>query len=112
MTTQTLITHLLAVAFAGSLSLAAQAGTSAPAAPAQPAAANADASDDAITNEVKAALAQNQKVAALQIGVSTQAGVVVLKGSVPDTDSAEQAVRVAAAVPGVRQIHNELKVQS
>jgi osmotically-inducible protein OsmY len=42
--------------------------------------------------------------------VSTNVGVVVLKGSIPSADAAQQAIQTASGVPGVKDVKNELKL--
>jgi len=86
---------------------AADATPATPAAQAQP---MAQTPDTAITSKVKAALQDDKRLATLQIDVSTTDGVVVLKGNVPSADNVQQAVQLASAVPGVKNIRNELKV--
>lgn len=88
---------------------AAQAGATAADAQAQPV---AQSTDTAITAKVKAALMEDKRLATLQVDVSTSEGVVLLKGNVPNADSAQQVAQLAATVPGVKSIRNELKVAS
>ncbi|MDT7834065.1 BON domain-containing protein [Aquabacterium sp. OR-4] len=78
--------------------------------PQQPAAASS-ADDSQITARVKAALMEDQRLAALKISVSTTAGVVVLSGTAPNAESADTALKLAAAVPGVKDVKSELKLQ-
>jgi len=65
--------------------------------------------DTALTGAVKAAFELNRNLKSLPISVSTEQGVVTLRGDVPNADSRELAEQVAAAVPDVRQVVNHLR---
>lgn len=71
---------------------------------------SATAGDAMVTSKVKAALQDNKQLAAAKIDVATADGVVVLKGSIPNAEAAQQAIQVASAVPGVKDVKNELKL--
>src|SRR5438093_3324697 len=63
------------------------------------------------TGEVKAALELNRNLKPYPIDVDTTGdGVVALKGEVAREDFKAEAERVAAAVPGVRQVRNEIRI--
>src|SRR6266850_2032938 len=63
------------------------------------------------TGEVKAALELNRDLKPYSIDVDvTGDGVVALKGEVPREDFKVEAGRVAAAVPGVRNVRNEIRI--
>jgi osmotically-inducible protein OsmY len=63
------------------------------------------------TGEVKAALELNRNLKPYSIDVDvTGDGVVALKGEVPREDFKVEAGRVAAAVPGVRDVRNEIRI--
>lgn len=63
------------------------------------------------TGAVKAAFQLNRELAPLPIDVdSTESGVVTLNGRVPTEDLKALAGRVAAAVPDVAQVNNQLSV--
>jgi osmotically-inducible protein OsmY len=63
------------------------------------------------TGEVKAALELNRNLKPYPIDVDvTGDGVVALKGEVPREDFKVEAGRVAAAVPGVRNVRNEIRI--
>jgi osmotically-inducible protein OsmY len=63
------------------------------------------------TGSVKAAFELNRELAPLSIDIdSTESGAVRLKGQVPSEDLRALAGRVAASVPGVTQVSNELVV--
>lgn len=59
---------------------------------------------------VKAALELNQRLAGLRLRVECEDDVVTLRGDVPDEDTRRVAQGVAAAVPGVRQVVDHLRV--
>jgi hyperosmotically inducible protein len=63
------------------------------------------------TGEIKAALELNRNLKPYSIDVDASGdGVVSLKGEVPREDFRAEAERVAAAVPGVREVHNEIRI--
>jgi len=67
--------------------------------------------DAKTTAEIKAALEINRNLRAYPIDVDAGSdGVVALKGEVPREDFQAEAARVAAAVPGVREVHNEIRI--
>lgn len=68
------------------------------------------ATDMAITTKVKAALAADDQLSALQIEVDTVGGVVSLTGPAPSAEAAERATTLAKAVEGVTEVQNKLVV--
>src|SRR5712691_4598391 len=63
------------------------------------------------TGEIKAALELNRNLKPYPIDVdATGDGVVALRGEVPREDFKAEAGRVVAAVPGVREVHNEIRI--
>src|SRR5436190_6367893 len=63
------------------------------------------------TGEVKAALELHRNLKAYPIDVDATGDVLVaLKGQVPREDFKAEAGRVAAAVPGVRPVRNEIRI--
>ena len=68
-------------------------------------------SDGAITAEVKMKFAKDKTVSAKDIRVNTDRGVVTLNGEVSSGQEAEEAVRMAGEVSGVRVVHSNLKVR-
>jgi osmotically-inducible protein OsmY len=66
--------------------------------------------DTAVTGSVKAAFELNRTLKPLPIHVSTEAHVVTLKGDVPNAEAKAMALRVAAAVPDVREVVDHLQV--
>lgn len=65
-------------------------------------------SDTEITTRVKAAIFAEAGLKSLQIGVDTVNGVVTLSGTVDSTASSEKANSLGAAVPGVKEVKNDL----
>lgn len=63
-----------------------------------------------VTGSVKAALELNRTLNAYPLEVSSDNGVVVLRGEVPNEEVRAQAARVAASVPDVTQVRNEIRV--
>ena len=61
--------------------------------------------DATLLAKVKAALGEQK-----QITVSANQGVVVLSGTVPDTDAGAKAIQAASAVAGVKEVKSELTV--
>lgn len=68
--------------------------------------------DMAITAKVNAALVADDKLKATQINVDTREGQVTLTGKAPDAQSRERASTLASAVDGVKQVNNQLIVDS
>ena len=68
--------------------------------------------DVAITTELKAELARDDRLRASDINVDTSGGQVILRGSAPDTAARERATQLAMAVHGVVNVDNPLNVQA
>jgi hyperosmotically inducible periplasmic protein len=66
--------------------------------------------DAKTTASVKAAFGLNRSLKPHRIQVSSEHGVVTLRGDVPDETIKASAGRVAAAVPDVRQVVNHLEI--
>ena len=66
--------------------------------------------DATITATVKAQLARDTVLGAQTINVSTEHGLVEIKGNAPDAASRERATRIALAVNGVLSVENRLSV--
>lgn len=66
--------------------------------------------DEAIADAVRRELREDAATTDLRIEVVVRAGVVHLRGIVPDVDDAENAEEVAARVPGVQEVIEELTV--
>ena len=69
-----------------------------------------DIKDAALTGAVKAAFELNRNLKPLSLQVSTEDGVVTLRGETPTKDGRDLAERVAGSVPDVRQVVNHLRV--
>jgi|SRR5690606_4883556 len=101
--------RLIAASFAVAAAAAMNPVYAADPVAADPAPANY-AGDALLTSKVKAALVEAKDVSSLKINVTTNDGVVVLKGEAPTTEAAQQAVAVAAGVDGVKDVKSELKL--
>lgn len=66
--------------------------------------------DAGITAAIKAELAKDSSLSALDINVDTEAGRVVLRGSAPDATARDRAFALASAVDGVVAVNNELAI--
>jgi osmotically-inducible protein OsmY len=105
------IVRLLSAAVLATGATAALAADPAPAQPAQPAPQGQPDGDAAVAAQAAAALQQDKDLQALPLTVSTSAaGVLVVKGAAPSAELAQKAIKVVAAVPGVKEVRNEIKV--
>lgn len=68
--------------------------------------------DEALTDRINAELHEDAATTDLEIDVTVQQGVARLRGTVPDLVDAENAEAVAADVPGVQEVRENLDVQS
>jgi osmotically-inducible protein OsmY len=66
--------------------------------------------DNRITSAVTSALVRDREVPAMDIDVRTHHGVVTLSGSVPSTEVARRAARIAAGLPEVERVENRLRI--
>ena len=67
--------------------------------------------DDAqITTSIKASLAGDPKLSALDVKVETEKGHVTLDGTAPDLASRDRAGSMALAAKGVQSVNNRIKV--
>jgi osmotically-inducible protein OsmY len=106
--------RLLTAALMAGAATASFAADQAPApapAPADQVAQAQPAGDAAIVSQAQAALQKDKDLQALPLTASsTSAGVVVLKGAAPTADLARKAVQLVQALPGVKEVRNEIKV--
>jgi len=72
---------------------------------------NSAAGDVAITASVKAKLMMDENVAARKIDVTTENGIVTLRGKVATEKEADKAVELAKTADGVRLVHSYLKTE-
>ena len=73
----------------------------------------ADISGDVkIENEVKSKFAADDMIKSRNIRITSADGLVTLKGSVINTAEQDQAVRLANSVSGVREVKNELIIDT
>jgi len=68
--------------------------------------------DTAITAKVKAQMAKDKEVSAMDVSVNTDQGVVRLSGVVKSAQEKQRAEQVARGVEGVRRVDNALVVRS
>jgi osmotically-inducible protein OsmY len=68
--------------------------------------------DEALADAVRRELAEDAATAELNIFVAVRQGVAHLRGQVADLDDADNAESVAARVPGIREVVEELEVSS
>jgi hypothetical protein len=66
--------------------------------------------DAQITSDVQSSLSADSGLQGKQLGVQAANGAVTLSGTVDDENQREAAARYAAAVPGVKQVINNLQV--
>jgi osmotically-inducible protein OsmY len=66
--------------------------------------------DEALADAIRRELREDAATTELRIEVLVRQGVVHLRGSVPSLDDADNAGAVAARVPGVRDVMEELEV--
>ena len=69
-----------------------------------------DATDASITAAVKMKMADDPLVAAMKIDVDTTDGKVTLSGPVKSKSEADQAVKIARSVEGVKSVESKLVV--
>jgi osmotically-inducible protein OsmY len=86
--------------------------TSDEAAPVARSASDGKLGDGAIADAVRRELAEDASTTALQIHVVVRDGVVHLRGTVQDVEDSENAEAVASRVAGVREVVEELQIQS
>jgi hyperosmotically inducible protein len=69
--------------------------------------------DSVITTKIKAAMAKDKEVSAINIRVDTDAkGVVQLSGNAKSRAEADKAESIAKGVEGVTSVKNDIKVQA
>jgi hyperosmotically inducible protein len=68
--------------------------------------------DSVITAKVKAALVKDPEVKALEVGVKTDHGTVILSGFVDNEKQARRAQEIAISVAGVKSVKSALIVKS
>jgi hyperosmotically inducible periplasmic protein len=74
--------------------------------------AGAAIDDAAVTTKVKAAIAADSALTALQINVDTANGVVTLNGEVDSQANSDKAASIATGVSDVKGVENKLTVKS
>jgi hyperosmotically inducible protein len=71
---------------------------------------SSEATDASITAAVKMKMADDPDVGAFDIDVDTEAGNVILNGTVKSQAEAQKAVAIAKSVEGVKSVKSNLKV--
>ncbi|MFN2349777.1 MAG: BON domain-containing protein [Thioalkalivibrio sp.] len=67
--------------------------------------------DSVITTKVKAALAGDRDVSAMEVKVETHDGVVQLSGFVSTQAQINRAVEIARGVSGVKSVRNDMRLR-
>ena len=70
------------------------------------------AADGALADAVTRAIAADSTPRATNLAVSARSGIVTLGGSVSSFEARDQAVQVAAGVPGVSRVNNQIQVNT
>lgn len=70
------------------------------------------ASDATITVKVNAALVADTRLKVMKVDVDTKEGRVRLVGVAPDAAARDQATAVVRAIEGVKDVDNQLRVES
>jgi hyperosmotically inducible periplasmic protein len=71
-----------------------------------------DAADAEITASVKSKLMTDENVAARNIDIETENGIVTLRGKVATQTEADRAIELAKGADGVRLVHSYLKIDT
>jgi osmotically-inducible protein OsmY len=74
----------------------------------EPSAADEHPGDEALADAIRRELREDALTTDLAVEVAVEHGVAYLRGTVPGLDDAENAEEVAARVPGVREVVEEL----
>ncbi len=80
--------------------------------PVERSASDGQLGDEALADAVRRRLAEDSATTDLPIIVAVRNGVAHLRGQVTDLDDADNAESVAASVPGIREVVEELEVAS
>jgi osmotically-inducible protein OsmY len=67
--------------------------------------------DSWITTKVKSEMIANNDVAARNISVNTNKGVVTLTGTAATAQEANKAAEIARGIEGVKAVENDIRVQ-
>jgi BON domain-containing protein len=67
--------------------------------------------DGALTAKIKAKMALDDHVKAMDIDVDTKEGIVTLSGKVDSKDARDRAIRLASETLGVRSVKDQLVVR-
>ena len=95
-------TPIVVILFAVAVAAAAVVSAQTPAVPSD--------ADGAAATEIEHRLSADKNVNAQMINIDVQGGVVTLKGRVPDQAAKERAEKLAAGVPNVKSVRNDITV--
>lgn len=76
----------------------------------EPSASDGRPGDEALADAIRRRLAEDSATTDLVIAVAVRQGVAHLRGQVTDLDDADNAEAVAAGVPGIREVIDDLEV--
>jgi hyperosmotically inducible protein len=113
-----LVNSLIVAAVASGIALSAVAAGQAQVDAAKPVQMAAESTvattpaDDEITAAAKAALTADAQSAALPVSISTKQGIVMLSGNVPSAEAGDRVLQIVAAVSGVKEVRNEMRVKT
>ncbi len=68
-------------------------------------------SDESLAQEIREILTADQELEATDIEVEVEGGAVTLRGAVVDSDARLLAEELVETLPGVREVHNRLRVE-
>ena len=77
----------------------------------EPSAEDNELGDEAVADAIRREIQENAETTDLRVDVTVEEGVAHLRGTVPSLEDAEAAEAVAAQVPGVREVSEELNMQ-
>ena len=95
-------TTIVVHAFAAAVTFTAPVFAQTPAVPSK--------ADGTAATEIEHRLSADKNVNAQMIEIDVQGGVVTLKGHVPDQDAKDRAEKLAADVPNVKSVRNDITV--
>ena len=72
---------------------------------------SASSEDASITNRINSRFVHDARIPAFDIKVSTQSGIVILKGRVASVSIKNHAQDVASGVKGVKSVRNQLSIR-
>lgn len=76
----------------------------------EPSAEDEQPGDEALAEAIRRELLEDAATTGLQVDVEVRGGVAYLRGTVPGLEDVDNVEEVAARVPGVREVVDELKI--